>query len=205
MTLDRQALEFLAPKFRLKNEAELEMAFGWVYEKDRFGQEENAEMRKSYIGDLTRTINELERLPDNADRETVLAVCTSLPAGVYTLLETELAGESDLRDVAIGSVSDTKSVSQIWYRENPISAGRNAIANAIARAVSWAFGDLGKPARDGRAPDGKSPSTPFGQVVEHALKHHGNSAHWRRPTERNVHKNKVLIKKRANSKPPGLR
>jgi len=196
MTLDPQTLKFLKGVIKDKEVSELEEAFGWVYEKNRFGEEEDAKTRKANISSLERTIAELRLMPEDADLRSIREICGKLPYDAQNHVNSSFDLESVGPIIVADCIENYKEMIRAWYKCNPISGGKNVVANAIANAVRLAFDDLKIPARDGRAIDGKSPSTRFGRVVKDALFFHGSKAQWQQPTKRYADKKqRVKLKK----------
>lgn len=174
--MDADVLAFLRRQLPDHAGTTLAEAFGQIYEEGRYSRSLPKPMWKAEIEKLRATADEMRRPNQGDDWE---ALYNALPKNAKLQLE-------GLRRSPAGEAADAlenyAAVSELWYKRNPMSGGREPEAYALAGAIEELFSELGENVTVGADDDGE-PTGRFGKVVQHAINHHRLQAHWRRAAE----------------------
>ena len=150
--MDQHALRFLKAIFPDKSEAKLNAAFGWVYEKGRFGENESADDRRREMAELDRIQDDVANLQRSGNAKIVRSVCNRLPHHALKFLKSNVdIATADPTEIVYW-IADYKKMIAIWNRGNSIAGGKYIGADSIAKAVKLAFEDIKKPATFGHDP-----------------------------------------------------
>jgi len=186
MTLEAETLVFLEKEFPSTNKGELEAAFGWIYEEGSFGTEETAEERRTRRNKIQAAIEELTTLSGDGWKAEAEEIVNDRSRKAKAVGIEALTADDPTPNSVADELSNYLDCVEIWHRNHPKTGGKRVVADLIAQAVKDVFCNLGRRATFGQSPDGKSPSTSYGRVVEDVLDFHGDPTHWRRPTQRHA-------------------